>query len=203
VRGFLRENQATCDAPSDETLAARFSAGDERAFEHLFERHRPRMARLVNRFFNGPEQVEDVVQDIFTKLYFALNAYVPHDGVPFTGWLSRIAVNACRDHLRYAGRRPETKFDDVNDEERAWVREGLSGSERESPESTAIARDLVRKLMDRLDPEDRIVLVLLDVEGWSVAEIADLNNWSASKVKVRAHRARHRLRTVLAEWTGE
>lgn len=203
MRGFLREEQATLEQVSDEALAARFAAGDAHAFERIFERHRPRLARLASRFFQGPELVEDVVQDIFTKVWFALNDYRPLDGVPFSAWLARVAVNACRDRLRYFGRRPETSLGEINESDRTWIRDGLTDGERSSPESSVIARDLVRKLLDRIDPEDRVVLVLLDVEGWSVTEIADANGWSVSKVKVRAHRARLRLRGLLAEWSGQ
>ena len=192
-------------APSrDETDAALISsirAGDEAAFEQLFNRHRRRIARLVGRFFNRPERVEEIIQDVFTKIYFALDDYSPERGAGFSAWLSRVAINSCYDELRRARRRPESSISDVTDDEAMWLnaqlRQEAAGS---NAESAAISRDLANKLLARLSAEDRLVLTLLDAEDMPVAEIAELTGWSASKVKVRAHRARIALRRVLGDF---
>ena len=84
---------------------------------------------------------------------------------------------------------------EVSEEESAWLKDQLRAEG--DIESAAVARDLATKLLSRLSAEDRLLLVMLDVEGLSVAEIADLTKWSISKVKVRAHRARAGLRRVL------
>lgn len=191
---------ATTEA-SDEALAEEARAGDDSAFEQIFERHRRRVARMVGRFFNRPERVEEILQDVFTKVYFALGAYSAERGPSFAAWLSRVAINSCYDELRRARRRPESSISDITSEEIVWLNSQLK---RQSPsrdaESAVISRDLANKLLARLSPDDRLVLTLLDAEELSVAEIAVVMGWKVSKVKVRAHRARQSLRRVLGEF---
>ena len=186
---------------TDETLITSIRAGDEAAFEQLFNRHRRRIARLVGRFFNRPERVEEIIQDVFTKIYFALDDYSPERGAGFSAWLSRVAINSCYDELRRARRRPESSISDVTDDEAMWLNAQLrQEAAGDNAESAAISRDLANKLLARLSAEDRLVLTLLDAEDMPVAEIAELTGWSASKVKVRAHRARIALRRVLGDF---
>jgi RNA polymerase sigma-70 factor (ECF subfamily) len=187
--------------PTDAALAARAAAGDERAFELLFERHRRRVALIAGRFFRRREQIEEVVQETFTKAYFALADFDGAGPDAFAAWLARIAFNASYDELRRQKRRPESTLSDVSEGEAEWLRERMRD---ESPgaevEKAAVARDLAAKLLARLSPEDRLVLVMLEVEGLSVAEIALALNWSVSKVKVRAYRARVALRRALGRF---
>jgi RNA polymerase sigma-70 factor (ECF subfamily) len=186
---------------TDELLCRSASNGDQAAFELIFERHRRRVARLVGRFFNRPDRIEEVVQEVFTKLYFALGDYSPVRGAAFSTWLSRIAINACYDELRKIKRRPESMIGDIADTEMLWLKARLEATPAASDaETRAIARDLADKLLARLSLDDRLVLTLLDGEETSVNDIAELMTWSASKVKVRAHRARAALRKVLAEF---
>jgi RNA polymerase sigma-70 factor, ECF subfamily len=184
------------DEPTDDALVAAAGAGSEVAFEQLFERHRRQVARIAGRFFPQRDQVEEIIHDTFTEAYFALNTYHgTHEG-SFRAWLTQIAVNSCYDQLRRARRRPEQALSEINEGEGHEVRAELR-AQRSNVESALISRDLAVKLLARLSPDDRMVLTLLDVEGFSVAEIAKLTNWSVSKVKVRAHRARAHLRRVL------
>src|ERR1044071_9517088 len=111
---------ATADS-TDESLIAAIRAGDEVAFEQLFNRHRRKVARLVGRFFNRPERVEELLQDIFAKIYFALGDYSKERGAGFPAWLARVAVNACYDELRRARRRPESALGDMTGDETAWL----------------------------------------------------------------------------------
>lgn len=185
--------------PPDVELVTRAARGDdEEAFEELFKRHRRRVALIAGRFFRQREQIEEIVQEAFTKAYFALNDFSNQQEASFASWLARITFNTCYDELRRLKRRPESSLSDVTEEEAAWLtaQSRTVGTER-NVETTAISRDLAAKLLARLSPEDRLVLVMLDAEGMSVAEISKLNKWSISKVKVRAHRARASLRRVL------
>lgn len=180
---------------SDAELAARAREGDEAAFEELFRRHRRRVALIAARFFRRREQVEEVVQESFTKAFFALGEFSNSRDASFAAWLARIAFNVSYDELRRQKRRPEGALEELTEEEAATLTTRLrDGSDAEGQ---AVSRDLASKLLARLGPEDRLVLVMLDVEGLSVAEIAGLLNWTGSKVKVRAHRARAHLRRVL------
>lgn len=184
--------------PSDIELVSRASAGDETAFEELFNRHRRRVSLIASRFFRQREQIEEVVQESFMKAYFALPDFSNSQENSFVSWIARIAFNACYDELRRIKRRPENASSDVSEEEAAWLKAQLrSTGAGADVEAAAVARDLADKLLARLSPEDRLLLVMLDVEGLSVAEIGETNKWSISKVKVRAHRARASLRRVL------
>jgi RNA polymerase sigma-70 factor (ECF subfamily) len=186
---------------ADESLARAALAGDEAAFEQLFERHRRRVGRIVGRFFNRPERIEEIVQEIFVKLYFALGDYSTERGPSFAAWLSRIAINSCYDQLRRARRRPESSITDITEDEVSHLRSRLrAGSYAADAESETISRDLANKLLARLSADDRLVLVLLEAEDMSVREIASHTGWTISKVKVRAHRARAALRRVLGDF---
>jgi len=177
-------------------LVAAAAAGDEAAFEQLFERHRRPVARIAGRFFPQREQIEEIIQDSFTKAYFALNTYHGTHEASFRAWLTQIAINTCYDQLRRARRRPEHAIEDFDDNESQALGSQMRSAARDV-ESSLVSRDLATKLLARLSPEDRLVLTLLDVEGFSVAEIAEFMNWTISKVKVRAHRARAHLRRVV------
>ena len=181
---------------ADAELAALARAGDEAAFEELFHRHRRRVALIAARFFRTREQIEEVVQESFTKAFFALSEFGGGREASFAAWLARIAFNVSYDELRRQKRRPEGALEELTEEEAGALAGRLRG-EGTDAEASAVSRDLASKLLARLSPEDRLVLVLLDVEGLSVAEIANLLNWTGSKVKVRAHRARAHLRHVL------
>lgn len=184
---------------SDVELVSRATAGgDETAFEELFNRHRRRVSLIASRFFRQREQIEEVVQESFMKAYFALPDFTNQQESSFASWIARIAFNACYDELRRMKRRPESAFGDVSEEEAAWLKSQVrTTGAGDDVEAAAVARDLADKLLARLTPEDRLLLMMLDVEGLSVAEISETKNWSISKVKVRAHRARASLRRVL------
>jgi RNA polymerase sigma-70 factor (ECF subfamily) len=181
---------------TDDALVAAAGSGDELAFEQLFERHRRQVARIAGRFFPQREQIEEIIQDSFTKAYFALGTYHGTHEASFKAWLTQIAVNTCYDQLRRARRRPEHTVEEFNDQE-SHEFAGQLRAAGSDVESALVSRDLAVKLLARLSAEDRLVLTLLDVEGFSVAEIAEMTNWSVSKVKVRAHRARAHLRRVM------
>jgi len=182
----------THEAVDDELVAA-VRSGDEAAFALLFERHRRSVTRLAYRFFYRREQVEDIVQESFANAYFALGAYRGGQERSFIAWLSRITVRACYDALRRS-RRAESVMSELNQEEEGLLAEKLRDVGKGNDiESAAISRDLANKLLQRLEPDDRIVLTLLSVGDLSVAETAELTGWSVSKVKMRAHRARRRV----------
>ena len=193
--------KAVSDAPnvqSDNELVAAAIRGEETAFTQLFERHRQLVTRLGYRFFARREQVEEIIQDSFTKAYFALNDYQGGYEGSFPAWLTRIAVHTCYDELRRQKRRSESNIGDLTEDEAAFLNERLRDqSPGSNIEGTTLTRDLAQKLMSRLKPEDRVVLTLVNLEERSIAEIAGLMGWTPGKVKMRAFRAREALRDVL------
>ena len=116
------------------------------------------------------------------------------------GWLTRIATNTCLNILRTAKRRPELTVSDLTEDENNWLDEKLSDVSSElhrSAERKLVAADLADRLLGTLAPEDRLTLTLIDGEDASIREVAEMTGWSESKVKVRAFRARKRVREVM------
>ena len=142
--------------------------------------------------------VEDIAQEVFVKSYVSLSSYTL--GRSFEAWLARITVNSCYDHLRAERRRREQFFPQDPDREGDWLDlqmlEAAMG-QHASEERQREAADISDRLLSKLAPEDRIVLVLMDRDGFSVKDISEMTGWGASKVKVRAFRARRSLRAAM------
>jgi RNA polymerase sigma-70 factor (ECF subfamily) len=181
---------------SDGELVHLVRQGDESAFELIFERHKRRVTAIAGRFFQ--EHAEDILQECFIRAYLALPDFLDRGEGSFAAWLSKIAFNSCYDELRRRGRRRESPVSELSESESQAIR-GLT-TDFASIESTTVSRDLANRLLGHLSAEDRVVLVLLDVEGLSVSEIAEIMGWSAAKVKIRAFRARSHLRRILVKF---
>ena len=143
--------------------------------------NRPRRAaRSSQAASSRRDQIERGRAESFTKL-LRLPEFSNQREASFAAWLARIAFNVCYDELRRNKRRPESALSEVSEEEAAWLREQLADESAGSDvEAAATAKDLAGKLLARLSPEDRLLLVMLDVEGMSVSEIAENTKWSAS-----------------------
>jgi RNA polymerase sigma-70 factor, ECF subfamily len=188
-------------APTDDQLILAILAGDETSFESLFERHKRRVGLIAGRFFKQKEQIEEIIQETFTKVYLALKEFSNKEENSFAAWISRIAFNVCYDELRRKKRRSENAFSDITEEEFNWIEQRLQNEEfKDDIEKRIVERDLANKFLDRLTPDERLILVLLEVEELSTAEIAAITNWSVSKVKVKAHRARGSLRRLFKKF---
>ncbi len=190
--------EAIVQMDTDEALVAAARAGDEAAFAALFTRYKKMVAAIGGRFFQQREQIEEIIQTAFYQAYVALGQYQGGQERSFAAWLKRIAVNSCLDELRRAQRRPENLTSDLSVEEEEYLLERVQ-AESETPniERRTIARDLADKLLARLVPEDRLALILLYEDEWSMAEISALLGWSIPKVKGRAHRARQTLQRAM------
>ncbi len=167
---------------------------DQDAARALVERLYPLVIRIVRGHLPEASAEEDLAQEIFMKLFDRLDRYAARAGIPFEHWVSRLAVRTCLDSLRAKRRRPEVRWSDLGDEQQAWLNFVLA-DDAPAPDATAAsARELVGKLLSELPPADRLVITLLDLEGKAVKEIARLTGWSVPLVKVRAFRARRKLR---------
>lgn len=180
---------------TDEQLVRAVVAGDDAAFNLIFERYRRLVVHLVGRFFARREEVEDVTQQAFTKIYFALKDFRGGHEKSFASWASRLTVNACYDELRRRSRRSENLFSEFSDEERAHFEKIMSETTGDA-ENSLVARDLAEKILAHLDARERLALTLLHGEDFSVAEVARLVGWSESNVKTRLFRCRQNLRKI-------
>jgi RNA polymerase sigma-70 factor (ECF subfamily) len=171
---------------------------DESAFAEIVRRYSPRVFRVASRFFRRREQVEEAAQEIFLKAFTQLENFEGRGSLE--GWLTRIATNTCLNLLRSAKRRPETTLSDLTEDEGAWLDEHAADAALErqrSVEDEFVAADLAERVLETLSPDDRLVLTLVDGEETPVKEVAEMTGWSESKVKVRAFRARRRMREAL------
>ncbi len=179
-------------------LASRAAQGDENAFAEIVRRYSPRVFRFAGRFFRRYSLVEEAAQEVFLKAFLQLKNFEGRGSLE--GWLTRITVTTCINLLRTAKRQPELTISDLTDDETAWLEEkllNLSAARHRSEEDKLIAADLVNRVLESLPPEDTIVLTMIDGEGASIKEAAALTGWSESKVKVKAFRARKRMREAL------
>ncbi len=175
----------------------RIRAGDQGAARELVEHLYPLVIRIVRSHLPRRVAEEDLAQEVFMKMFSRIDQY--QGAVPFPHWVSRIAVTTCIDHLRAQKRRPEFRWADLSENE-AEVLDAVITNERDvSPDDALEARELVYKLLDQLNPDDRLVIQLLDLEQKTIAEISGLTGWGQSLVKVRAFRARRKLQKLFTE----
>lgn len=184
---------------TDSQLIELVLAGDETAFEQIFDRHKRHVARTAARYFQRPEQIEEIIQIAFAKAFVELAKFRGEHELSLPSWLGRIAANACLDAIRSQRRKPEDLQCELSLGEAETILD-LAASSEVSSEESVISRDLSQKLLAHLPDDDRALLHLLYVDEMSVAEIGGLLGWSVSKVKIRAWRARHSLRKVLKKY---
>lgn len=159
---------------------------------HLY----PLVMRIVRRHLPRRQAEDDMAQEVFLKLFSRIGQYRSRSDTPFEHWVSRVAVRTCLDSLRAERRRPELRWSDLGPDAAAWVNYLLSAAETPPHTSAAAARETLEILLRQLAPADRLVIGLLDLEQRSVREISQLTGWSVAGVKVRAFRARRRLRKL-------
>ncbi len=170
---------------------------DQAAARELVDHLYPLVIRIVRSHLPRRVAEEDLAQDIFLKMFTRLEQY--QGAVPFPHWVSRIAVTTCIDQLRAQKRRPEFRWADLSENE-AEVLDAVMTNEKDVAANDAMAsHELVHKLLDQLKPDDRMVLQLLDMEQKTIAEIGELTGWNTSLIKVRAFRARRKLRSMFLE----
>ena len=173
---------------------AQVRLGDADAARALVEHLYPLVIKIVRAHRPRRTAEEDLAQEVFMKLFHRLEQYQGRDGVPLEHWVSRVAVTTCLDALRSERRRPEWRWADLGEGERAWVEFFVGEEPADAPGDAQSAREATDRLLSLLAPDDRLVLTLLDLQERSVAEISALTGWGRSAVKVRAFRARQKLR---------
>jgi len=173
---------------SDEQLIRAVVAGNNGAFVHLVSRYKRKVFALASRFARDHDELDDICQDVFIKVYENLGKFRVE--APFEHWLSRVAVRTCYDALR--SRKKERGNVPL---ESAHV--AVADTSVEERRVAAEARALLEWGLARLRPEERLVITLLELEEKSILDIAGLTGWSQSNVKVRAFRARQKLKQLL------
>lgn len=170
---------------------------DQAAARELVEHLHPLVIRIVRSHLPRRVSEEDLAQEIFMKMFTRLGQY--QGAVPFPHWVSRIAVTTCIDHLRAQKRRPEFRWADLSENEAEVLDAVMTNENDVAANDSFAAHELVHKLLDQLKPDDRLVIQFLDLEQKTIAEICALTGWNTSLVKVRAFRARRKLRKLFEE----
>ncbi len=170
---------------------------DQAASRALVEHLYPMVIRIVRARLPRRLDEEDLAQDIFLKMFTRLAQY--QGVVPFSHWVSRIAVTTCIDQLRAQQRRPEFRWADLSEKEAEVLDNVLTDTRDEAPGDVLAAHELVHKLLNQLNPGDQTVIRMLDLEQKTIAEISQITGWGQSMIKVRAFRARRKLQKLFQE----
>ena len=209
-----RESAAGEHARWERDLVRQAQAGNRAAFEELVRKHQKRVFAIVNGVLRRREDIEDVAQQVFIKVFLSLRRFDQRSA--FSTWLYKIAVNECRDYLRKKRARPLVYEADLSEEQARQVqaqptRQAAGGAGREvesaaaSPTASAAVldaeqraglRQIIERLLAELNEEDRMMLVMKEVEGYAVEEISEITGLNVNTVKVRLFRARGRLTEV-------
>jgi RNA polymerase sigma-70 factor (ECF subfamily) len=170
---------------------------DDDAARALVRQLYPLVAKIVRGHRPRRTDEEDLCQMIFIKVFQKLSQF--SGKVPLEHWVSRIAVNTCLNQIESEKVRPELRHADLSDEERAVMEALAVSSDELAPDQRFASRQLVEHLLTALKPVERLAIDLLYLQGRSVEEIRKLTGWSAALVKVRAFRARKKMKDQLAK----
>jgi len=189
---------STETASDDAELLERIRGGATDDFAELVRRHQSRVFAILHRYERDAHKVEDLAQETFLKAWRALGQF---DGrAPFEHWLSRVAARVALDHLRKEKRRQnEIGLPELGDDALDWLRNDDEKSELDAHS----AAELLELAMRELSPADRLVITMQELEGRSVKEIAVAMGASGVAVRVRAMRARSKLRQALEKIAKE
>jgi RNA polymerase sigma-70 factor, ECF subfamily len=173
-------------------LVRRAQSGDEAAFRELVEKYQPKVFSIIHGIVRQKNDVEDIAQQVFAKIYFSIRNF-DFRSSPIT-WIYKITVNECFDYLRKKKVRKLVYESDLSEDEVRRVENTEPATDRAPRTDTTLARrDYVAKLLDKVSEEERSLLMMKEVEGYSVEELAAMLNMNENTVKVKLFRARQKL----------
>ncbi len=184
------------DDPNASALVKAALQQDDEAARALVRQLYPLVAKLVRAHRPRRTAEEDLCQMIFIKIFQKLSQF--SGKVPLEHWVSRIAVNTCLNQIESERVRPELRHADLSEEEQAVVENLAASSPELGPDQRFASRQLVEHLLTALKPVERLAIDLLYLQGRSVEEIRKITGWSTALVKVRAYRARQKMKAQLA-----
>jgi RNA polymerase sigma-70 factor (ECF subfamily) len=174
------------------SLVRRAQAGDESAFQEIVERYQSKVFSIIHGIVRQRNDVEDIAQQVFTKIYFSMRNFDFRSSL--ITWIYKITVNECFDYLRKKKVRKLVYESDMSEDEVRRVENSETGSSRTVRADTNLARrDYVVKLLERVSGEERDLLMLKEVEGYSVEEMARRLKMNENTIKVKLFRARQKL----------
>jgi len=180
-------------------LVKRIQARDEVAFREMVDRYQSKVFSIIYGILRNRNDAEDIAQQVFAKIYFSIGKFDFRSSL--LTWIYKITVNECYDYLRKKKVRKLVYESDFGDDE-------TTGMERSEADSTMLAderlakRDLVLKLLSKISQEDRQLMLLKEVEGHSVEELAQMMGMNENTIKVKLFRARQKLLKAAQRLTG-
>jgi RNA polymerase sigma-70 factor (ECF subfamily) len=187
LNGAGRETSVRIDPETIE----RARKGDDVAFSAIVQAYRKRILGAIARIIGRPEDVEDVAQEVFVRLYFSLDQLRTPE--VFEPWLYRLTVNAAYDYLRKQRRRGESRMADLSEQQIVAADAVASRGAALEESRRAGYREQVQALLQEVSEEDRILLILKEVEGLSLKELEKIYRVNENALKVRLFRARQRV----------
>jgi RNA polymerase sigma-70 factor (ECF subfamily) len=173
-------------------LVRRAQSGDETAFQELVEKYQSKVFSIIHGIVRQRNDVEDIAQQVFAKVFFSIRNFDFRSSL--ITWIYKITVNECFDYLRKKKVRKLVYESDLSEDEVRRVENTEPSVDRApSADSTLARRDYVLKLMARVSEEERALLMLKEVEGYSVEELADMMSMNENTIKVKLFRARQKL----------
>ena len=164
--------------------------GDTASFNTLVKAYRKRILGTIYRLIGRSDDVEDVSQEVFVRLYHSLGQLRAAE--MFEPWLYRLTVNAAYDYLRKKRRSINVRMADLSEEQVAAADAAESGRKSWDERSKAEVREFMDYLLDHVSPEDRVLLTLKEVQGLSLRELSKIYEVNENALKVRLFRARKR-----------
>jgi RNA polymerase sigma-70 factor (ECF subfamily) len=184
----------------DAKLIERAREGDDAAFNQIVLAYRRRVLGAIARLIGRREDVEDVGQQVFLRLYLSLDQLRTPD--VFEPWLYRLTVNAAYDYLRKQRRRGELRMADLSEQAVQMADAAAGGLKRREEVEKDRTREYVQSLLAAVSEADRALLILKEVEGLSLKELEQIYHVNENALKVRLFRARQRVLKALASQRG-
>lgn len=180
----------------DFELIQRARDGDDPAFNEIVLAYRKRILGTIARLIGRPEDVEDVAQEVFLRLYYSLDQLRTPE--VFEPWLYRLTVNAAYDYLRRQKRRHESRISDLSEQQVVMADAAAGGEVSKEEARRTKVREFVHSLLEAVSPDDRLLLMLKEVEGLSLKELEKIYRVNENALKVRLFRARQRVLKAFA-----
>jgi RNA polymerase sigma-70 factor (ECF subfamily) len=188
----LLRTRVDYESTPEGTLVRRAQAGDESAFREIVEKYQSKVFSIIHGIVRQRNDVEDIAQQVFAKVYFSIRNFDFRSSL--ITWIYKITVNECFDYLRKKKVRKLVYESDMSEDEVRRVENTEPVIERGSrTDSTLARRDYIVKLMDRVSDEEKQLLMLKEVEGYSVEELAGMLKMNENTIKVKLFRARQKL----------
>jgi RNA polymerase sigma-70 factor (ECF subfamily) len=173
-------------------LVRRAQTGDETAFREIVERYQSKVFSIIHGIVRQRNDVEDIAQQVFAKVFLSIRNFDFRSSL--ITWIYKITVNECFDYLRKRKVRKLVYESDMSEDEVRRVENSEPVVDRQAPVDADLARrDYVLKLLTRVSEEERSLLMMKEVEGYSVEELAEVTGMNENTIKVKLFRARQKL----------